>query len=113
MSKTSAANLTVKALNDLYRPLDNRITDEAEELLREQVNELSPERERENFLVRLTIVTVIFSQFETTWYNIFRSQMEALQKLNTRPLKRESLFEYYAHAATMYPKPGLGGQRRR
>jgi len=103
LSTTSVAQLSAKAIDDLYRSTDVILTKEAEELVRKLANEFLSGNERENFLVRfLTIGSIVF-QFEITWYNIFASQIEALQQLNSGPLKREDLFQYYTHAAATYP----------
>jgi hypothetical protein len=97
------APLPSAAINDLYGRIDPQLTNETEANLRKQANEVPAGIERETFLVRSLTLSVVYIQFETTWYNIFASQIEALQHLNTTRLKREDLFPYYTAAATADP----------
>ena len=99
----SAAQLSVKALDDLYRAVDVRMTQETEGIIRKAVNEFSPVSQRENFLIRIVTVGWIVWDLETIWYNIYRSQIELLQQLNAGPLTREEVFPYYSGAAVTYP----------
>lgn len=102
LSPPSTVQLTTKVLDDLYRGVDSRLTDETEEGLRKTLSQFPPGNDRENFLLRIVIIGWILYDFEIIWYNIFASQIEALQELNTGALKRENLFKHYIQAATTY-----------
>jgi hypothetical protein len=55
--------------------------------------------DRETYLIRGLTVALIYVQFESAWFNIFASQIKALQHLNNEQLKREGIFPFYSEAA--------------
>ena len=99
----SAAQLSAKALDDLYRTVDSRMTDETEGIVRKAVSEFLLASERETFLVRIVTIGWIIWDFEVLWYNIYRSQIELLQRLNAGPLTRKDALPYYSVASLTYP----------
>ena len=83
-----------------YNRIDHGFAGEVENAIRVTA---APVPDKETYFVHALTVAVIYVQFEILWYNIFGSQIRALQQLNTGQLKREGIFPYYAEAATATP----------
>lgn len=107
-AQTQISKITITAsppaIEDFYRTYDGELLKEVEAGLRTTV-EKYPSGERENFLVRLISAGIVGYWFDLDWAYIFKSQVLALQELNTRDLKREGLLAYYDKAVAQYPVP--------
>jgi hypothetical protein len=90
------------AVNQYYHRIDPRYTGEIEAAIRQTAGQV-PVPDRDTYLFRSLTVALIYVQFETLWWNIFASQIKALQHLNNGQLKRETIFPYYAEAAAANP----------
>jgi hypothetical protein len=98
----SAIQETIKMVESSYHGIDPRLTHDNEESITRELRQIFLPSERERFLVRLVILLGTIFDFEYIWYNIFASQIDALQELNGGPLKREDLFKHYIRAATSF-----------
>jgi len=59
---------------------------------------------RENYLVRSLIISILALDFMQIWIYIYGSQIQALEGLNKGGLTREAISGYYTFAATVYPQ---------
>lgn len=84
----------IATIDGYFNRIDRRFTDEIYGSIRQQANQVTPGPERDNYFVRALTVALIYSQLENVWYNIFGSQIRALQRLNTGALRREDLFPF-------------------
>ncbi len=82
-----------------YHRINPTFTAEVEAALRQSAAQV-PASERETHLFHALTVSFIYTQFEILWFNIYASQIKALQRLNEGRLKREGIFPYYTEAAT-------------
>jgi hypothetical protein len=73
-------------IDEFYRTYDNVLLREVEGNVRGLANQYQPGSDRENFLVRTLSALTVLAGFEYTWWQIFGSQLRALQVLNTKPL---------------------------
>lgn len=92
----------LKQLDHLYNKIDTRMTRDVEAAIRGQLNKV-PAPERENWLLKILVVGSIYVDYEKVWYSIFRSQIDTLQRLNGRGMKRQDLVPIYAAAAQSSP----------
>jgi hypothetical protein len=57
--------------------------------------EYRPGDEREGYLVRTSATVIVLALFEYTWWNIFQSQINALEALNTKVMHVDDLNAFY------------------
>ncbi len=100
--QTVATPQQLAAIMQYYNRIDHRYTGEVEASIR-QAASLVPQAERETYLYRGLTVAFIYFQLEVTWWNIFGSQIKALQELNNGQKTREQLFPLYVEAAQAWP----------
>lgn len=103
MVKAAEVDMSVKYTNDQFAAIDPRWRDDVEKAIRDQSTKVAAGDERETYLVRIIVVLVVNVMLEEIWNVIFCSQILALQKLNDRGIKRESIFPFYTAAATQWP----------
>jgi len=63
-----------------------------------------PQNEREPTLIKLMATGTISYMYDRTWWTIYKSQLLALQELNSKILRREQVEAYYDAAADRYPE---------
>lgn len=93
----------VAVIDEHYHRINPLFAGEVETSIRQTATQVPP-AERETYFCRALTVTFIYAQFELVWYNIFGSQIKALQRLNLGQLRREDIFPYYAEVATANAK---------
>lgn len=64
-----------------------------------------PPNEREAVTMQLLATGLISYMYDKTWWSIYKSQLLALQELNTRALRMEDLKVFYDEAAEQSPQP--------
>lgn len=92
-----------KNVEEFYKTYDNSMLMETEEYIRKESNQYRPGTEREQFLIRQLASSALTYIFDIVWYTVYRSQLEALQQLNARPLSTAQLKTFYDEAARQYP----------
>lgn len=90
-------------VDEFYRNYDNGLLVEFEDDVRAQSAAYAQGATRENFLIRLLAVTRIRSIFDFVWLAIYRSQIKALEALNTRPHQVDELKAFYDEAVAQNP----------
>jgi hypothetical protein len=90
-------------INALFHRIDARFTADFTVPISQQANQVPAGVERDNYFVQAITVVLINLQLEILWYNIFGSQIRALERLNSQPLTRQDLFPLYTAAAMENP----------
>ncbi len=90
-------------VNDFYRTYDNVLLRECEDNVRKMAAEYPPNKQREDFLLRNIATLTVLGIFEMTWWNIFKSQLDALDLLNKKNLTLDELRAFYDEGKTNYP----------
>lgn len=101
----SAAQVTVRTVDDIYNSLDVHLTRETEASLRGQIALLPSAMDRENLLVRALVSSLVIYDLEEIWNNIYGSQINALLQLNTHAIARVDVQQdFYAPALAAWPQ---------
>ena len=95
---------TVQQMNDFYNSLDVLFTREVEAAIYAEIDRIPASNERDAFVRQALVSTAVSYWLEQAWYNIFGSQIKALELLNTRMVKRDELLQFYAAAAAGWPQ---------
>ena len=97
--------LNVSAVTEFYRVSKGPFLDELEAHFQRLAVYHKDQKEREQFLVRALAAGGVSYLHDTTWYTIFRSQLEALNELNSRSaMLLEELKRFYDAAAAEHAK---------
>ena len=91
------------SVDDFYRTYDNVMLRESEDNVRALASKYRPGEERERFLIRNTATLIVLATFEWTWWNIFQSQVRALQQLNTKTCQIEDLRHFFEQGKAATP----------
>lgn len=111
--ETEATNqkiaLTASAAEELHRVFDNALLVQREALVRTTLEglEFRDPTERESFLIRFLAASAISQQFERAYWNIWGSQLAALQFLNglgTDGAEQDWLLPFYEQSAAKDPQ---------
>jgi hypothetical protein len=80
------------------------LAEECESNVRTALNSVLPD-DRYDLLIRFAAVGIVSYVHDETWWAIFRSQIQALEALNLRPMRLEDVrTEFYDLAAGSYPE---------
>jgi hypothetical protein len=92
--KTAASLIDATVIDDFYRTCDSRMLTECESIIRAELDK-HPPADRDRVSLRLMTAMMISYIFESIWFGIFKSQIEAMQELNRHNVRREGLRSYY------------------
>jgi hypothetical protein len=92
------------AIDDSYRTYDRTMSRVVEQYYIGLTTQVQAGDQREQFMIRVLSFQAIYGFLESTWFNIFGSQIRALQRVNQGPAARDELFVTYALASVEYPK---------
>ncbi len=96
--------LLFQEVEKLYKTYNHALMTETEDRVRKSAEAHPPGTDRENFFVRTLAVGLWEYFFEVTWLTIFRSQIRAMEKLNSGPRKIDEVRKYYDEAAITNPQ---------
>jgi hypothetical protein len=91
-------------VEDFLRTFDNALISEAERLIRQDSDHYPQGEARDRYLIRSLAATYIIGLFETTYANIYGSQLKALDDLNVRAMTVEQLRPYYDRGLPSLPE---------
>jgi hypothetical protein len=90
-------------VDDFCRTYDNVMLREIEANIRKLAAEYRPGDEREGYLVRTSATVIVLALFEYTWWNIFQSQINTLEALNTKVMHVDDLNAFYEEGKARAP----------
>jgi hypothetical protein len=102
VATTAASSIDVTVIDEFYRSVDNTMLTECEATIRAEIQK-HPPADRDRISIRLMAAMMVSYIFETIWFGIFKSQIDAMYELNRHSIKRSDLQPYYDAAYVEYP----------
>ncbi len=99
-----AGGTTQIMIDEMYFGFEASHRKSIEEPLRAEISTIPVDGgNRENYLIRSLMVSVIAIEYLQIWIYVYGSQIQALEALNKGSLSREQIAIHYTFAAAVYP----------
>jgi hypothetical protein len=104
ITPTAAQNLQWHYIDAFYKNHGGPVLQEVEDAIRNEAQKQPSAADKERLLIRGMAATLLTGFFETTWHEIFGSQIRALERLNKGVATMDELRPFYEQGLEQRPQ---------